>query len=475
MMRWLSIAGYLGLAAAVLVVTRMVVARLGADNFVTALVVTVLAVIFSIISFRHLPIPFYIWILSVCGFRFLWSIQAPVLPDLFLDRMTMIWLVLVFMVKFVSERRPLRGPFKLELLLLAHALYILIQMILLGSKGFNSWTMSVLIPYAAFGLTKNIIFDSRHVRTLLWVLLALSIYYNVTAVAEKYDINWLVWPKYILSATTEFVGRSLGPFLQAALFGTVIGMMLPIHLYFLATVRRDWAKMLLIVSLLVGLAGLYFTYTRGSWLAGVAALATTVMLNRKAYMRYLLPAVVVAAVLAVAVLGLAQDKFMKERVENEDTIGSRIGVAVTLMRVWRDHPLFGVGYYRFASVRDQYIHAIDIPGLPTIRFNQFRSNPIHDIYLGPLAENGLVGAAFQFGIYFLILRSFLRKFSRRRYGDHFAVYALPVFGGIMVGYLIGGLAFDYRYFSVVGTLFMICAGMIDGYRPEEPLAVTPAG
>jgi O-antigen ligase len=109
-----------------------------------------------------------------------------------------------------------------------------------------------------------------------------------------------------------------------------------------------------------------------------------------------------------------------------------------------------------------------------IRFVQFRHNSIHDIYLGPLAEGGLVGAAMQFGIYLLIFRAFLRNYARRREGDHFATYMMPVLGGVMVGYMVGGLAIDYRFFSVVGTVFLACAALVYGYRPDEDGIVEPA-
>ncbi len=435
--------------------------------FVGALAGILAAVIYSVISFRYLSIPYYIWILSVGGFRFLWSIQTPLLPDLYLDRMTMAWLLIVFMVKFVAERRPLRSPYHLDALVFLHGTYILVQVVLLDMRVFHDWTMSVLVPYSAFLLTKNIITGTARIRSMLWVILALSIYYNVTAVAEKYDINWLIWPKYIVTAGGEFKNRSQGPFLQAPLFGTVIGMLLPIHLYFIATVKRPLARALLGLSLMVGMAGLYFTYTRGSWLTGIMALGATVVLNRQAYLRYLLPVMIIAPIIAIGALGLAQDKFMKERVENEDTIGSRIGTAVTVLRVWRDYPVFGVGFYQYQRVRDHYIQPVEFPGMKPIRFVQFRHNSIHDIYLGPLAEGGLVGAAMQFGIYLLIFRAFLRNYARRREGDHFATYMMPVLGGVMVGYMVGGLAIDYRFFSVVGTVFLACGALVYGYRPAE--------
>jgi hypothetical protein len=39
---------------------------------------------------------------------------------------------------------------------------------------------------------------------------------------------------------------------------------------------------------------------------------------------------------------------------------------------------------------------------------------------------------------------------------------LPVFGGVFVGYLVGGLAIDYKFLSVVGTVLYTCAGRLFG-------------
>ncbi len=467
MLRRLAVAGYLGLGAAVLAASQFLIGRFGGGMFGYVLGGILFAAVFSIISFRWLSIPFFLWILSVGGFRYIWSIQVPILPDLYLDRVTLIWLALVVMVKFSAERQAIRRPYGLDAVLFAHATYLLIQVYLQGMEAFHTWTVCILIPYAAFFMAKNIVITRSQLRTMLWVLFALSVYYNVTSVAEKLDINWLLWPKDMITNQGEFRGRSSGPFLQAPLFGTVIGMLLPLHLYFLVVVKRAGARALLIVSLLLGLAGLYFTYTRGSWLAGVTALGTTALLNRRAYLKFLMPAVVIGAILAVGVLGLAQDKFMKERVENENTVGARMGTAVTVLRVWRDYPLFGCGFFQYRHVRDRYIQPVEIPGLPTIRFVQFRHNSIHDIYLGPLAETGLVGTALQTAIYVMIFRVFWRKYRTRKKGDHFANYIMPVLGGLMVGYMVGGIAFDYRFFSVVGTYFLAAAGIVDGYRAGE--------
>ncbi|RLA59109.1 MAG: hypothetical protein DRR04_09335 [Gammaproteobacteria bacterium] len=434
--------------------------------FMMAIIGIFFGTVYTVISFGNLMIPFLVWIMSVFGFRFLWSIQTPVLPDLFLDRMTMVWLMVVFSVKFMAEKRQFRGPFLLDLMMVINALYLVIGIYIQDMTVFHGWTMSILVPYSAYFFAKNLTTKNKDIRRFLWVLLILVIYYNITSIAEKLGINVLVWPKYILTES-RFWGRSSGPFLHAPLFGTIIGMMIPIHLYFIVTVRNWTSKILLFLSLLMGFAGLYFTYTRGSWLAGIMALITVVFLNRRHFLKFILPAVVVAPIVAILFLGIGQDKFMKERVENEDTFGSRLGTFVTAIKVWQDNAILGVGFNQYKNVLDNYIEPLDLPVIGVITVHQFRDNPPHDIYISYLAEHGIVGTLLQGSIYFLILRTFLAKYAWRKKGDYFATYIMPIFGGIFVGYLVGGLAIDYKFFSGVGTLFYSCAGILYGYQRED--------
>ncbi len=58
-------------------------------------------------------------------------------------------------------------------------------------------------------------------------------------------------------------------------------------------------------------------------------------------------------------------------------------------------------------------------------------------------------------------------YRSRRADDHFGQYILPVATGMLVAYMVGGLAFDYRYFSVMGALFYMTVGIIAGHRHTE--------
>ena len=113
------------------------------------------------------------------------------------------------------------------------------------------------------------------------------------------------------------------------------------------------------------------------------------------------------------------------------------------------------------------IEPVEIPGFETIRFIQFRFNALHDMYLGSLAEDGLIGTGMVFGIFFMIARIYIKKYRLRKQGDHFATFIIPLFAGVVVIYLVGGLCISNRFFSVMGTVLFSTAGIANGYQQVD--------
>ena len=146
-----------------LVLSQQLIARFGLDIFILGLVGLFFGTLYAVVSLRTLLVPFMVWVLSVGGIRYIWHIQTPVLPDLFLDRVMMLWLTVVFMVKFFAEGRTLRPPFLLDVLIVVHGLYILTRVYLQGMEFLQPWSMSYLIPYTAYFFTKNIVITSKQI------------------------------------------------------------------------------------------------------------------------------------------------------------------------------------------------------------------------------------------------------------------------------------------------------------------------
>ena len=78
------------LFVAILLICHVLISKLGIAAFTLFLVLLFFGLLYAFVSFRFLVVPFTVAILSVGGFRFLWSVSMPGLPDLYIDRVAMI-------------------------------------------------------------------------------------------------------------------------------------------------------------------------------------------------------------------------------------------------------------------------------------------------------------------------------------------------------------------------------------------------
>ncbi len=468
-----SLAGFLYRNAGVVLVSGLttltclvVYTRYGYEALFGLMALVPLFTILTIISLKYIQVPFIIWLIVLMGFRPMLFIPTPGLPDLTLDRVTMLWVVAAFAARTVAERRRLRPPFMPDLLILAHGTYLLLSCLFRNPEGFNLWTKSYLMAYTAYFLGKNLLADIRWLRRVMWVLLLMNIYHGFTAIAEHFHWDSLVWPKFILNKEIGFVTkeRSRGVFLQPGVLGVALAMVVPIQFGLLLTSRGFLRKAIVVVSLLLAFPGLYFTYTRGTWVAAAGGLIALAVIGYRRYASTILSfALVATIVLSVGVVGLMQqDRFLKKRLESEHTLTGRINTMATAFRIFRDNPLFGCGFFRYNTVKWEYRETVKVPIFGVIRRSHDIESSLHDIYVGPLAEEGLFGMSLQVWFLVLTFRAFWRQYRRRASQDPVAMDYLPVIGGVMAAYFLGGISFDYRYFTTITSLFFFFCGIVHG-------------
>jgi O-antigen ligase len=422
------------------------------------------------ISLRWPQVPILVWLATLMGIRDVVYVPTPGLPDITLDRLAMLWVTAVFAIKTVAEKKKLKGPFTLDIILILHGTYLLLSILMSESRDVNSWSRSYLMPYMAFIMAKYFMTDIKWIKRAFLLLFIMNIYHVFTSIAEHYHWNMLVWPKFILNREIgmQVPGRSRGIFLQSALFGTVMGMLLGIHLYYLRAWRTYVAKAFVLLTIGLGFLGLMFTYTRGCWLVATFAILAVGIIGWRQYSAWI--ARIVLAGIIIFMFGLvnvSSDRFLQRRMSTEHTVTGRINTAATALRIWRANPIFGVGFRKYQEVKYDYMATITVPVFGTIRRSEGFTSSLHDIYLGVLCEEGIVGFGLQLTIYFLLFQAFRRKYQLRKKGDHFSLLMMPAIGGMFVGYLIGGTAIDYRYFSAVGGLFYFMAGIVYGYEGDK--------
>ena len=130
-------------------------------------------------------------------------------------------------------------------------------------------------------------------------------------------------------------------------------------------------------------------------------------------------------------------------------------------------------------MKQEYRETItNVPFFGTIKRSQNDEASLHDIYLGRLAETGIVGMGLQVMIYFGFFALLRKKMSQTYADDDERRRLFPALGGMVVGYLVGGLAIDYVYFESVNGLCYFVMGLVAGHeggtRRAAPEVLGPA-
>ena len=458
---------------AVMAFSYFVVSRFGLQILVVALAGLIAVAVLTMISLRNLSFALMCWFFSMAGFRWMGMVRMPGLPDFSFDRLFLVWIIVIFVLRLIMDGRKLKGPFTADILILLQVFYVLIQLNLKGSIHVHAWVISSLSPMFGFFYGKYIIEHDNQVRDIMLFMLAMAAYFYVTSIAEHFSINALIWPKQILDSNVGHLwqpGRSRGPVMHPPYFGQLIATLLLVH-FFLLT--RPWGQLrrtLVFISLALCGLGFLFAYTRGPWLAAAVGILTLFVL-RPNY-RKMLAVMLVVCVLAgsFGLLQMANTDFLQERIANTGTIDNRMMFLTSAWRIFQDYPLFGVGYLRYNQFRDQYSYGADVPIYGYIKRSFSEGMSIHDIYLGRLAEEGLVSVVLLAAFTIVILRTLVARWRSGICGPWYNRDTLALIVAMMVCYHVGGMVIDYRNFDLLNVFYFFFAGIVYGNPGQLPAA-----
>jgi len=237
-----------------------------------------------------------------------------------------------------------------------------------------------------------------------------------------------------------------------------------------AVTRATLARLGLIVSVVILLIGLGATQSRGGLIAAaVAALAAVVVFKRQR--PYVLALLFLLVTLAGA--GLAATPGALTRVTTLDGGGDgRTDLWTVALRVWRDHPVLGVGHNNFTFQEQRYVRQ---PGqLTAVSLISEKPHVVHNVYLQALAELGVVGL----GLLLLVLASSLA--ATRRAAHRFQATGRAELATLARGLLIAQIAIlvalifisdgaDERFWLIFG-LGPTLAGIAHAFPASAPIA-----
>lgn len=256
-----------------------------------------------------------------------------------------------------------------------------------------------VFPFITYFITKNTPYSRSAVWASLGVISMMTLYLALTSWFERYGLHRLIWPRYITDRTIgTHPDRSRGPFLQAVFMGfnMTVGL-LCLYLRFAGTTTFLKRVLLFLVSLLT-LGGIYFTFTRGPWIAlGVALLVTSWVPSpiRKLSRSINMLLLVLFLFSGASQFSLSGGNLFSRR---QNTLEQRDLNYRIAFHMGMEHPFFGVGFSRMGMEFDKYFNRY----YRGEDWHKWDGN--HNEYLGLFAEVGVFAVLFFILILGLMIR-----------------------------------------------------------------------
>jgi O-antigen ligase len=339
-----------------------------------------------------------------------------------------------------------------------------------GSPPIAKLLFFFLLPACLYVVAREVEITPGRLLALYAVLALFGLYLAGTSVAEKYGLEWAIYPKYIVtSANQEFLGRGRGPLLNPSANGVLLALGLSCWLMFYPLFGK-FGRLILTGGVGVYLAGIYCTMTRCVWMGGAAVLGGIIYATLPKRLR--LPFVVTTLIAGTLFVGANLEKFKSfKRDKNVDEAGMRESaqlrpiLAVVAWKMFLDHPIAGVGTGQYTAEAKYYLQDRDVD-LP---LEKARPYVQHNIFLSILTENGLLGLIPFLAILTIWSRDAWRLWNRQDAPLPVRQFGL-VFLGALAGYLCNGMFQDVLIMQMINNYFFFLAGCLRNVAAQDASA-----
>jgi O-antigen ligase len=318
-----------------------------------------------------------------------------------LDRALLVGVIAAFVVQWRSARiesKPLTGcDWMLAALLGILTLSALTSGtpdVVAPDGGSSLWrlTMSFIVPAGLYWIARQAPLPQREWKGWLVAMSLLGVYLAVTACAEITRQWWLVFPHYISDPTLGIhFGRARGPDLNSASLGIYLVICL-----WAAWIVRPYVgragQLALMIAMPLMVLGVFFTYTRSTWIGLLASGAVVGALQVPRRLR--LPAFAMATLIGGVFLTATWSNVVDlEREgsgqESHHSIDQRKSFTYVSWQMFKDNPIFGVGFGRFYDRKLPYLSDRS----QDFELESLRPLHHHNTLLSLLTETGMIGLA----------------------------------------------------------------------------------
>ena len=317
-----------------------------------------------------------------------------------------------------------------------------------------------LLPAVMYLIGGQVRLSPKQLRMMFVSFAVLGIYLALTAVAEKLNWKWAVFPKYIMDPKfAEFLGRGRGPLLNPAANGILLTLALSCGIMPLLW-YRGIRQLSVLATVPIYLVGIFFTLTRSVWLGSIVVLVGIVIALVPTRWR-LAMAMVVLGCGSLAMLGDVKSLLTFKRDRNvtveqmSESAGLRPILAMVAWKMFQDRPLLGCGTGQYLTHAKNYLfdRSTDLP------LEKVRPYVQHNMFLAMLVENGLVAL-----IPFCVLLVCWTHWSWRLWNASQLALEYRQLGlvclGLLSAYIVNGMFHDVLIFPMINAYMFFIAGSV---------------
>lgn len=312
--------------------------------------------------------------------------------------------------------------------------------------------------FVMFILAANIVDSSKRLNQIVWLLLIIHLYFALQGIKTFMTGAHLVGNQY----TSGQVGS--GYIGDENDFALIINMMIPFA-FFGIFYFKEKVKLVCTGLLLVFVFGVISSFSRGG-LIGLACLLLYCILSSKK--KLLSFAVVISIFLAMFMFAPSSYWDEAKTIQDIDqgTADTRIRYWKAGFRMFRDHPIVGVGADNGGVHMPMYIQG---SGDPNTQWGRAFHGTIPQI----VAELGTLGSFFYFAM-IIIAFKLLYRIKKRKVGeggDDFSQYMANSIIGSLIAYFACATFLSTAYYPHLWTLYtltFILAYSSESKRVEQP-------
>lgn len=260
--------------------------------------------------------------------------------------------------------------------------------------------------------------------------------------------------------------RAAGPIGRTNFWGLILSATVPLALYLAILEKRPIVKIILLLAAFQIVFAVFNTFSRGAFLATVAALILIGIEQKVRFDRVLF--VGVAAIIFLQILSPIQiqrilsigDLASEGGTQESSSYRGRSSEMLAGLYMFADHPLTGVGVGHYEA---NYLDYAKIIGLET----RNEQRQAHSLYIELLAETGLLGTSIFLALFAILNWQLFRLGRRLRSLQLFELYILSTaIQYAIITYLLGSVFLHGEFIRFLWVLVALGITAITLYSRE---------